>query len=195
MRCFWGLDKSLAYARHFPAIHWLTSYSEYLQDLSHWYQDNVSPKFVDYRNRDIIRLLRIKKDKTRICSLSKDYRHILLWSHYADGHKGCCIEVSMRDPGATLRDINYVSELQTVDRAVDAEELLSYKSKSWEYEQEIRVFGRSKYRRVYLHQIIFGMRVSENDFRFYENLINRINPDIAVRKISEHELETGYERY
>lgn len=51
VRCFWGLDKSLAYARHFPAIHWLTSYSEYLNDLSPWYQDNVSPKFVDYRNR------------------------------------------------------------------------------------------------------------------------------------------------
>lgn len=34
VRCFWGLDKSLAYARHFPAIHWLTSYSEYLNDLS-----------------------------------------------------------------------------------------------------------------------------------------------------------------
>ena len=51
VRCFWGLDKSLAYSRHFPAIHWLTSYSEYLNDLSHWYQDNVSPKFVDYRNR------------------------------------------------------------------------------------------------------------------------------------------------
>lgn len=51
VRCFWGLDKSLAYSRHFPAIHWLSSYSEYLQDLSHWYQDNVSPKFVDYRNR------------------------------------------------------------------------------------------------------------------------------------------------
>lgn len=51
VRCFWGLDKSLAYSRHFPAIHWLTSYSEYLNDLSHWYQDNVSPQFVDYRNR------------------------------------------------------------------------------------------------------------------------------------------------
>ncbi|MDD2981298.1 MAG: V-type ATP synthase subunit A [Hespellia sp.] len=51
VRCFWGLDKSLAYARHFPAIHWLTSYSEYLTDLGSWYQDNVSPKFVDYRNR------------------------------------------------------------------------------------------------------------------------------------------------
>lgn len=51
VRCFWGLDKSLAYARHFPAIHWLSSYSEYLVDLGGWYRDHVSPKFVDYRNR------------------------------------------------------------------------------------------------------------------------------------------------
>lgn len=51
VRCFWGLDKSLAYARHFPAIHWLSSYSEYLNDLSGWYSDHVSTKFVDYRNR------------------------------------------------------------------------------------------------------------------------------------------------
>lgn len=51
VRCFWGLDKSLAYSRHFPAIHWLSSYSEYLTDLSPWYNDHVSPKFIDYRNR------------------------------------------------------------------------------------------------------------------------------------------------
>ena len=51
VRCFWGLDKSLAYARHFPAIHWLTSYSEYLEDLSPWYRKNVSPKFVSDRNQ------------------------------------------------------------------------------------------------------------------------------------------------
>ena len=51
VRCFWGLDKSLAYARHFPAIHWLTSYSEYLQDLSPWYKDHVNKNFVDMRNQ------------------------------------------------------------------------------------------------------------------------------------------------
>ena len=51
VRCFWGLDKSLAYERHFPAIHWLTSYSEYLIDLAGWYNEHVSPKFVDCRNR------------------------------------------------------------------------------------------------------------------------------------------------
>lgn len=51
VRCFWGLDKSLSYARHFPAIHWLSSYSEYLKDLAPWYVENVDKRFVDYRNR------------------------------------------------------------------------------------------------------------------------------------------------
>jgi len=51
VRCFWGLDKGLAYARHFPAIHWLSSYSEYLTDLSDWYINNVGPDFVECRNK------------------------------------------------------------------------------------------------------------------------------------------------
>ena len=51
VRCFWGLDKNLSYARHFPAIQWLTSYSEYLTDLAPWYTEHVDKKFVDYRNR------------------------------------------------------------------------------------------------------------------------------------------------
>ncbi len=51
VRCFWGLDKSLAYARHFPAIHWQNSYSEYLTDLSAWYVKNVGSGFIDCRNQ------------------------------------------------------------------------------------------------------------------------------------------------
>ncbi len=53
VRCFWGLDKSLAYARHYPAINWLTSYSEYLSELAPWYTDHVDKRFVDYRNRTV----------------------------------------------------------------------------------------------------------------------------------------------
>ncbi len=56
VRCFWGLDKSLAYARHFPAIHWLTSYSEYTSDLAPWYKDHVSKDFMDCRNRIMVLL-------------------------------------------------------------------------------------------------------------------------------------------
>ncbi len=49
-RCFWALDKSLAYARHYPAINWNDSYSEYLANLSDWYSENVHPDFIKYRN-------------------------------------------------------------------------------------------------------------------------------------------------
>lgn len=50
-RCFWALDKSLAYARHYPAINWTSSYSEYTGELSDWYKENVSPDFTDFRRR------------------------------------------------------------------------------------------------------------------------------------------------
>ncbi len=51
IRCFWGLDKALAYARHYPAINWMQSYSEYVGDLTQWFNENVDPKFVEDRAR------------------------------------------------------------------------------------------------------------------------------------------------
>ena len=51
IRCFWALDKSLAYSRHYPAIHWLSSYSEYIDDLTKWYSENVSKDFMEKRGR------------------------------------------------------------------------------------------------------------------------------------------------
>lgn len=48
-RCFWALDKSLAYARHYPAINWNQSYSEYIGDLANWYRDHVAPDFMQCR--------------------------------------------------------------------------------------------------------------------------------------------------
>ena len=49
VRCFWALDKGLAYSRHFPAIHWLHSYSEYQDELAPWYAENVSGEFLENR--------------------------------------------------------------------------------------------------------------------------------------------------
>ncbi len=49
VRAFWALDKSLAYARHYPAINWMQSYSEYFIDLDPWFAENVGQKFIKYR--------------------------------------------------------------------------------------------------------------------------------------------------
>ena len=51
IRCFWALDKSLAYQRHYPAINWLTSYSEYLDDLDDWYVEHVHEDFREIRQQ------------------------------------------------------------------------------------------------------------------------------------------------
>lgn len=62
-RCFWALDKSLAYARHYPAINWNTSYSEYLGELSDWYRDNVHPDFI--------------KDRDELCSILSEENSLM----------------------------------------------------------------------------------------------------------------------
>ena len=50
VRTFWTLDKSLAYARHYPAINWITSYSEYVEELRGFY-DSIDPNFLKCRLR------------------------------------------------------------------------------------------------------------------------------------------------
>ncbi|MDC7231762.1 MAG: V-type ATP synthase subunit A [Spirochaetales bacterium] len=56
VRCFWGLDRQLANARHYPAIGWLDSYSEYLNDISPWWEERVGPAWAEDR-REILELL------------------------------------------------------------------------------------------------------------------------------------------
>ena len=68
VRCFWALDKSLAYARHFPAIQWLTSYSEYIDELTPWYIKNVGEEFINYRNQ-ILALLTEESQLNEIVKL------------------------------------------------------------------------------------------------------------------------------
>ena len=53
---FWGLNRTLAYSRHYPAIDWNISYSEYIDNLSEWYDDNVDSEFLEYRTK-IVKIL------------------------------------------------------------------------------------------------------------------------------------------
>ncbi|MCD8195758.1 MAG: V-type ATP synthase subunit A [Lachnospiraceae bacterium] len=49
VKVYWGLDSALAYKRHFPAINWLTSYSLYLDNISGWFDRNVSEDWMKSR--------------------------------------------------------------------------------------------------------------------------------------------------
>ncbi len=68
VKVFWGLDASLAYRRHFPAINWLNSYSLYRDRLSGWFSENVSPEWIPYTAR-ALKTLQIEADLQEIVKL------------------------------------------------------------------------------------------------------------------------------
>jgi len=51
IRCFWALDKDLAAARHYPSVNWLESYSEYIEDVSEWWEAQVKCDWVSLREQ------------------------------------------------------------------------------------------------------------------------------------------------
>ncbi len=94
VKVFWGLDSSLAYKRHFPAVNWLTSYSLYADSLAGWFNENVRDDWYTLRGRlmgllqeeaeleEIVRLVgmdalsapdRLKLEAAR--SIREDYLH------------------------------------------------------------------------------------------------------------------------
>ena len=68
VKVFWGLDASLAYRRHFPAINWLNSYSLYRDRLSGWFTQNVSKSWMDFTAR-CLKTLQIEADLQEIVKL------------------------------------------------------------------------------------------------------------------------------
>ncbi len=67
IRCFWALDRQLAYARHFPAINWITSYSEYSAELQPWYVDRLGLEFIELRTR----LSRLLQEESKLNEIVK----------------------------------------------------------------------------------------------------------------------------
>lgn len=67
IRCFWALDKSLAYTRHYPAINWINSYSEYSDELRSWYKENAHPEFMDKK----IKISRILQEEGKLLDIVK----------------------------------------------------------------------------------------------------------------------------
>ncbi len=65
VRCFWALDKQLAYARHYAAVNWNLSYSEYMYDLTPWYDQNLGREFLVNRKK----LLSLLAEENRLLEI------------------------------------------------------------------------------------------------------------------------------
>ncbi|GHT23570.1 hypothetical protein AGMMS4957_15310 [Bacteroidia bacterium] len=138
---------------------------------------------LDEKTRD---KLRDEKANLRICSLSETSDNSLMWSHYANGHKGVAIGVAIDDKRYDVGKIHYdgqsfVKQKDFSDRL--AKEILQHKSDIWKYENEWRVFSDDyEYIDVKIIDIILGNRMDDKDKKYIRNLVDRINPDIRVKE-------------
>ena len=67
VRCFWALDRQLANARHYPAISWLDSYSEYLGEVTAWWEREVGPAWT----RDRAEIMELLQREVRLQQVVK----------------------------------------------------------------------------------------------------------------------------
>jgi len=85
-------------------------------------------------------------DKVKICSLSSDLNDVRLWSYYADGHKGVVFEIDFSGL-ERIYEVKYFEELSrgslTILGQPSPHELLSRKTKHWEFESEYRIIDES----------------------------------------------------
>lgn len=123
------------------------------------------------------------KKKLRICAFSKDRKNILLWAHYADGFKGVCIEVDLKERKlvdyetvAVEYSSHRVSFSNNARRLVDEMPriILSKKSSVWKYEKEVRTLSRDEYIHdgVSIKSVLLGIRTP----KILKEAIFRITP-------------------
>jgi hypothetical protein len=136
---------------------------------------------------DIIQALKDAKNNYGICCFSKESNNILLWSHYADNHKGICIEIDIDDnicanQEITFEDLKYKSNIpnliESSNQTDKAKWLLSRKTILWNYEKEIRAFckgSKALHKIGTISKVFIGLRCSEEIKNELKSLCNTNN--------------------
>lgn len=141
--------------------------------------------------QEIIEKIKGRKKKIRIVSLSRSFNNFLMWSHYADGHRGIAIGIDINREEYNVRPVNYIDKLTNLkdisNVSIDkfSEKVLSQKLSLWNYEEEERVFveGSSTFIDVTVRQVIIGKKMSNQNYSFLKELIHKVNPNIEVIRI------------
>lgn len=174
----------------------LIAISDFEQQLNHlkniFYQhtDNLALLEQSFKN-----IIDMKDTKLGIFSLSKRYDDELLWAHYANSHKGFCIEydldrlLSKQNPKHHFFDIKYTNEIQNLDisKIITQDNpdklikmMLGFKSQRWEYENELRIITENQGLNTYDYRavkaIYFGLKTPEDE-------INQVMKTLQGRKI------------
>lgn len=140
------------------------------------------------------------KKKTYICSLSRSGNIGLMWTHYANENKGCCLEVEVTSKTWKEVEVVYSEKMPEIGKNTSVEEVLKTKAKMWSYEQETRflspeVEGTIKKRpqlTVRIKRILIGCNVDRTKKSYLEKIIKALDSDIEIVKMHKDNLDYGY---
>jgi len=138
--------------------------------------------------------LSIFLSRTKICSLSSTLKEVRLWSHYADGHKGIAIEIDFPNELPYVHEVTYVDELReyglTFLTSPTSEEVLSFKTRHWEFEREYRIIQEEEFFSIAgrISGIYAGIRTSNNHLALLTKLTPKEIP-IFETKIDGRKIE------
>lgn len=125
--------------------------------------------------------------KKKICSLSSSCRDVRLWSLYADSHRGVAIEIDFGGVEKSLTKVDYQENLLVLTDSTLArskpEEILSTKTKHWEYESEYRVVSDQDYFLVSgrIRRVISGIRADQHRIALLEKILLEKIPIIQAK--------------
>jgi len=133
-------------------------------------------------NQEMRNMIYDGKMSLNFCSLSKKDDNFLMWSHYANGHRGVAIGVKIDRNQNNVREVNYLKELTNINILDEntSRNILSQKLDLWHYEEEVRVFSTDNYIDVQIEKVIIGKKMNTEDKDFITKLIKKINPDIEI---------------
>lgn len=168
-------------------------YSEMNDPMEGYYQYN--PTF----DHTIIDYIVSGKQKTYICSLSLSGNIGLMWTHYADENRGCCLEVEVTSKTWRKIDVDYSEHMLDLTLGTKVDDILRVKAKMWEYEQEVRYLSpntpKGKDRpqlTVKIKRILVGCNVDRTRYTHLCKIINAIDKDIEIYKMKKSDLDYGF---
>ena len=136
-------------------------------------------------DKDVERILNGKKNKVRIVSLSRNQDNELMWAHYANGHRGVAVGVEVNKAHYDVRPIIYdgILSFGTAGWSTKAEDILMHKNEIWSYEEEERIFiTNGEFANVRIREVVCGRKMSNQDFGFIRELVDRLSTDVLVRR-------------
>jgi len=144
-------------------------------------------------NRHMVNKIKGEKTRLRICSLSRRSDSTLMWTHYADSHRGVAIGLEV-DKKHEIRPVKYegLSYVQNATRFGShetAKNVLSCKLEPWAYEEEERVFVTdTSYVDVFVKQIVLGSKMDTRTKSLVKKLVSKLNPTIQISEADVAEI-------